>query len=73
MAVALAAENYRVQKGPRDPRILLEASVAAHDPDAARAALDWLQSSGFEDARLRLLREQLTQAELADPARKRVQ
>lgn len=73
LAVALAAENYRVQKEPRDARILLEASVAAHDPDAARDALDWLQSSGFEDSRLRLLREQLTQAELADPARKRVQ
>ena len=73
LAVALASENYRVQKEPRDARILLEASVAAHDPGAARDALDWLQSSGFEDSRLRLLREQLTQAELADPARKRVQ
>ena len=73
LAVALATENYRVQKEPRDARILLEAAVAAQDPGAARAVLDWLQTSGFEDALLRQLGEQLTQAALADPARKRVQ
>ena len=67
LAVALAAENYRVQKEPRDARILLEAAVAAKDPGAARAALDWLQSSGFEDAGLRQLGQKLTQPALAHP------
>lgn len=60
-AVALAAENYLVQKEPRDARILLEAALAARDPGAAGAALDWLQSSGFEDTRLRQLGTQLMQ------------
>ena len=56
-ALRLAAENYRVQREPRDARILLEASIAAGDSAAAQAARDWLASSGFEDARLRALGE----------------
>ena len=60
-AVALAAENYRVQKEPRDARILLEAAVAAGEAGAARPVLDWLQTSGFEDAGLRRLGRQLAQ------------
>lgn len=60
-AVALAAENYRVQKEPRDARILLEAAGAAGDAEAARPVLDWLQASGFEDVGLRQLARQLTQ------------
>jgi Tfp pilus assembly protein PilF len=65
-ALALARANYQVQKEPRDARILLEAALAVQNADAARAALDWLHTSGFEDARLRQLGKQLT--ELA-PAR----
>ncbi len=61
-AVALAAENYRVQREPRDARILLEAASAAGDADAARPVLDWLQASGFEDAGLRQLARQLSQS-----------
>ncbi|MBT0963326.1 hypothetical protein [Denitromonas iodatirespirans] len=60
-ALTLAADNYRVQREPRDARILLEAAVAAGDPDAARPALDWLATSGFEDAHLRDLAQQLGQ------------
>jgi hypothetical protein len=52
-ALRLAAENYRVQREPRDARILLEASIAAGDPAAAQAVRDWLTGSGFEDSRLR--------------------
>lgn len=73
LAVALAAENYRVQKEPRDARILLEAAMAAKDPGAARSALDWLQSSEFEDARMRQLGKQLTLAAQAEPDQKPVQ
>ena len=58
-AVRLAADNYGVQKEPRDARVLLEAAVAAKDKAAARAALDWLKTSGFEDARLRSLAQQV--------------
>ena len=56
-AVRLAAENYRVQREPRDARILLEAAIAAGDPAAAQPVRDWLAGSGFEDARLRTLGE----------------
>lgn len=54
-ALRLAAENYRVQREPRDARVLLEAAVAARDPGAAQVVRDWLRTSGFEDARLRRL------------------
>lgn len=59
-ALALAADNYRVQREPRDARILLEAAVAAHDAAPAQAALDWL-ANGFEDAHMRALAQQLGQ------------
>jgi Tfp pilus assembly protein PilF len=54
-AVRLAAENYAVQREPRDARILLEAAIAAQDSASAQPARDWLRSSGFEDARTRRL------------------
>lgn len=54
-AVRLALDNYRVQREPRDARILLEAAIAAGDSAAAQMARDWLASSGFEDIRLRQL------------------
>ncbi|MDP1609867.1 MAG: hypothetical protein Q8M11_02320 [Sulfuritalea sp.] len=56
-ALRLATENYRVQREPRDARILLEAAIAAGDAAAAQVVRDWLRSSGFEDARLRALGE----------------
>jgi hypothetical protein len=55
LAVQLAAANYQVQKEPRDLRVLLESALAARDTAAAQPARDWLQSTGFEDARLRAL------------------
>jgi hypothetical protein len=51
-ALRLAAENYAVQREPRDARILLEAAIAAKDAAAAQPVLDWLRTSGFQDARL---------------------
>jgi tetratricopeptide (TPR) repeat protein len=61
LAVQLATANYQEQKEPRDARILLESALAAKDAGAARPALAWLQSSGFEDARLRALATQTAQ------------
>ena len=61
LAVQLAAANYQVQKEPRDLRVLLEAALAARNADAAKPARDWLQSSGFEDARVRALAAQTLQ------------
>ena len=54
-ALAMAAANYRVQREPRDARVLLEAAIAARDAGAAQPVRDWLRSSGFEDAHLRQL------------------
>lgn len=54
-ALRLALDNYRLQREPRDARIVLEAASAAGRPEAADAVRTWLRSSGFEDARLRQL------------------
>jgi Tfp pilus assembly protein PilF len=54
-ALTVAAANYRVQREPRDARVLLEASIATKDAGAAQPVRDWLGSSGFEDAHLRRL------------------
>jgi Tfp pilus assembly protein PilF len=61
LAVQLAAANYKVQKEPRDLRVLLEAALAASDTSAAIPAHDWLQSTGFEDVRMRTLAAQTLQ------------
>ena len=58
-AVELAAENWRVQREPRDARILMEAALAAGNPGAAQPALDWLSATGYEDPRYRALGEAL--------------
>jgi tetratricopeptide (TPR) repeat protein len=54
-ALTVAAANYRVQREPRDARVLLEASIATKDAGAAQPVRDWLRSSGFEDTHLRRL------------------
>jgi tetratricopeptide (TPR) repeat protein len=54
-ALTVAAANYRVQREPRDARVLLEAAIATKDAAAALPARDWLRSSGFEGAHLRQL------------------
>jgi len=58
-ALALAQENWKLQREPRDARILLEAALAMKDPKAAQAALDWLERSGHEDPSLRGTAEKL--------------
>jgi Tfp pilus assembly protein PilF len=58
-ALRLAAENYRIQREPRDARILLESAIAAGDAAAAQPVRDWLRTSGFEDATLRRLGQEL--------------
>ena len=65
LALQLAAANYHVQKEPRDLRVLLEAALAAGDAAAAKPGRDWLQSTGFEDARIRTLAAQTLQSPTA--------
>ena len=61
-ALRLAQENYRVQREPRDARILLEAALAARERAAAQPALDWLRASGYEDLLYAKLARQLEDA-----------
>jgi tetratricopeptide (TPR) repeat protein len=58
-ALALAQENWKLQREPRDARILLEAALAMKDPAAAQGALDWLERSGCEDPILRQIAQKL--------------
>ena len=51
-ALAAASHNYEVQKEPRDADILLRAALAARQSQPAQPALDWLQSSRYEDPAL---------------------
>ena len=58
-ALALARENWAVQREPADGRILLEAAVAARDVAAAQPVLDWMAASGIESVPLRGLADRL--------------
>jgi Tfp pilus assembly protein PilF len=58
-ALAYAKSNYTTQKEARDAEVLLQAAVAAKDPAAAQAALEWLKASGYEDAGLQALAARL--------------
>lgn len=58
-ALALARENWALQKEPRDAKLLLESALAARSPAAARPALDWLAESRFEDPRMAAMAHEL--------------
>jgi hypothetical protein len=59
-ALAYAKSNYTQQKEPRDAEVLLRAALAAKQPQAAQPALEWLESSGYEDPSLQALAARLT-------------
>jgi Tfp pilus assembly protein PilF len=49
-ALALALDNWAVQREPVDARLVLDAATAAAMPDAAQPVRDWLASNGTERA-----------------------
>jgi hypothetical protein len=51
-ALAAAQENWRVQKEPDDVLILMRTAQAAHQSDAADAAVEFMRRTGLEDRRL---------------------
>jgi len=51
-ALALARENWAVQREPADIRILLEAAVTARDAGILEAVRDWLNNYHLEDVQL---------------------
>lgn len=54
-ALALATRNFNVQREPADARLVLEAALAAGDPNAAKPVLDWIKTSGIDAEPLRAL------------------
>lgn len=60
-ALALASQNYAVQREPADARILLEAALAARQPKAAEPVLQWMASSRIESVALQSLAARLKQ------------
>ncbi|MFL6671756.1 MAG: tetratricopeptide repeat protein [Massilia sp.] len=58
-ALALARQNWEVQKEPADMRILLEAALAAGDRAAAAPVLLWMRQNRVQDLALRGLAAQL--------------
>lgn len=61
-ALALARENWHVQKEPADTRILLEAAVAKNAKDDARPVLAWLKHTGTQARTLLKLAAKLESA-----------
>ena len=59
-ALALAANNYKLQKEPRDAEVLLRTALAAKDTAAAEPALAWLKQTKYEDANMVELAVSLT-------------
>ena len=51
-ALAAAQQNWQVQREPEDVLVLLRAAQAAHQPQAAEPAIEFLKLHGLEDARL---------------------
>lgn len=58
-ALTLAQENWQAQREPADARILLEAALAAHQPQAAARVVQWLEHTQIEDPCLRALAARL--------------
>jgi Tfp pilus assembly protein PilF len=58
-ALTLATQNYAVQREPADARILLEAALAARQPEAADPVLQWMASTGIESQALKSLADKL--------------
>ena len=58
-ALQLAQQNFAEQREPADARILLEAALAARQPDAARPALDWMAAHRVESVVLQGLAAKL--------------
>ena len=58
-ALAVALENWKDQREPRDALVVLEAAAAARDSAAAAPVLKWLHDSRFESDKMRALAERL--------------
>lgn len=58
-ALQLAAHNFQIQKEPADARALLDAALAARQPQAAQPVLQWMSGAGVESVALQRLSQAL--------------
>ncbi len=58
-ALALAQDNWKVQREPWDTRVLLQAALAAKQPQAALPALDFIDRNKLQDPVIESLAKQL--------------
>lgn len=58
-ALALARDNWTVQKEPLDARIALEAAIAARQPKAVADVLTWIESTRLQGEKLAQLAAQV--------------
>jgi Tfp pilus assembly protein PilF len=61
-ALALAEQNWKVQRAPKDVRVYLEAALAAHQPAAAKPVLDFIARTHLRDVTIDPLVAQLQAA-----------
>lgn len=66
-ALALAQENWKVQREPWDTRVLLQAALAAKQPQAAQPALEFIERNKLQDPVIEGLAKQL-RGGMAKPA-----
>jgi tetratricopeptide (TPR) repeat protein len=59
-ALRLAQENWQLQHEAWDARLVLEAALAAGEPDAAADMLAWLKETRLEDPKIAALVAQMT-------------
>lgn len=61
-ALALAQENWQVQRAPKDVRVLLRTALGADQPSAAQPALDFIERTGLQQPAIQRLAAQARQA-----------
>ena len=67
-ALALAQQNWAVQRAPKDVRVYLQAALAAHDPAAAAPVLEFIARNHLSDVTIDPLVAQLRAAQRPAPA-----
>jgi tetratricopeptide (TPR) repeat protein len=68
-ALALAQRNWEAQRAPWDARVLLEAALAAADPEAAAGVLAFVRETRLEDPLIESLARDLQRSVKAASAR----
>ena len=66
-SLALALRNWQVQRAPWDARVVLEAALAAHQPEAAVEVINFINDTHLEDPVVLPLAQQLS-GQLKDAA-----